>query len=62
MYKCLKKNVYNDEAGYRLICIRQEDIELIRLWRNDQINVLDKRVSFRLANKFYIFKIPSAYI
>jgi RimJ/RimL family protein N-acetyltransferase len=40
MYRCLKKNTFNDRDGYQLVAIRNEDIENIRLWRNAQIRVL----------------------
>jgi RimJ/RimL family protein N-acetyltransferase len=40
MYRCLKKNAFNDSDGYQLVVIRNEDIENIRQWRNAQIRVL----------------------
>jgi RimJ/RimL family protein N-acetyltransferase len=40
MYTCLAKNSSEDLSGYRLVAIRQEDIESIRIWRNAQIEVL----------------------
>lgn len=40
MYKCLKKQSYEDSEGYQLVPVRPEDIEAIRVWRNDQIDVL----------------------
>lgn len=40
MYKCLKKNEFEDVASYQIVAIREEDIENIRLWRNAQMDVL----------------------
>lgn len=40
MYRCLKTNSYSDAEGYQLVAIRPEDRELIRQWRNAQIDVL----------------------
>ena len=45
MYKCLTKYIFKDQAGYQLIAIRQEDIELIRVWRNAQLEVLRQKVT-----------------
>lgn len=43
LYKCLSKNSYQDQEGYQLIALREEDIEPIRLWRNTQMDVLRQR-------------------
>src|ERR1700745_4216727 len=40
MYKCLKKNEYEDQDGYKIVAIRPDDKEEIRLWRNSQIDIL----------------------
>ena len=40
MYQCLAKSDFADSEGYRIIPIREEDGELIRLWRNAQMHVL----------------------
>lgn len=40
MYQCLKNKSFGNEDGYKLIPIREEDMELIRVWRNAQKNVL----------------------
>jgi predicted ATP-grasp superfamily ATP-dependent carboligase/RimJ/RimL family protein N-acetyltransferase len=39
-YKCLKANHYKDQDGYELLPIRDEDKELIRNFRNSQIDIL----------------------
>lgn len=39
-YQCLKQTAFKDEAGYQLVTIRESDIEKIRLWRNEQMDVL----------------------
>jgi RimJ/RimL family protein N-acetyltransferase len=44
MYKCLNKKDFKDQDGYQLITIRQEDVELIRLWRNAQMDILRQKV------------------
>lgn len=40
MYKCLTNQSIQDKNGYRLVPIRTEDIENIRIWRNAQIDIL----------------------
>lgn len=40
MYKSLKTNKYENNHGYMLTPIRECDIELIRLWRNGQLDIL----------------------
>lgn len=42
-YLCLKTNCYEDADGYQLVAIRREDIELIRQWRNAQLDVLRQK-------------------
>lgn len=44
MYKCLKIKVFEGWNGYQLIVIRPEDRELIRLWRNAQMDILRQKV------------------
>jgi RimJ/RimL family protein N-acetyltransferase len=56
MYKCLKKNNLRDMIGYQLIAIRQEDIELIRLWRNAQIEVLRQKVEISPQEQQHYFQ------
>jgi RimJ/RimL family protein N-acetyltransferase len=43
VYKCLIKNSFEDQASYKLVPIREEDLESIRLWRNAQMDVLRQR-------------------
>lgn len=40
MYKCLSTKRFEDDEGYALVPLRQEDMESIRVWRNDQIDIL----------------------
>jgi len=40
MYKCLKKNEFEDQDGYQIVAIRPDDKEQIRLWRNSQLDIL----------------------
>lgn len=42
-YKCLTRLSIKDNDGYQLITIRKEDIESIRLWRNNQMEVLRQK-------------------
>lgn len=42
VYKCLAKSVYEKE-GYKLTTLREEDIFLIKDWRNAQIDVLRQK-------------------
>lgn len=39
-YKILKQNQFTDEGGYLLTSIRPQDIQSIRIWRNQQMEVL----------------------
>ena len=41
-YACLENQIYQFE-NYSLIRIREEDIELIRKWRNGQIEILRQK-------------------
>ena len=41
-YRCLKNNYYTLN-GYSIIPIRESDMELIRQWRNEQIEVLRQK-------------------
>lgn len=43
MYKCLSKNVFEDQEGYRIVPLRREDIEIIRIWRNEQQDLLRQK-------------------
>lgn len=43
MYRCLKKQSFQGTNGYSLVTIREEDIELIRQWRNAQIDILRQK-------------------
>ena len=40
MYICLKKQRYTTSSGYILVPLRQQDMELIRQWRNGQTAIL----------------------
>lgn len=40
MYKCLSKNTFRDKQGYQLTSLRLSDIQLIRQWRNSQVDIL----------------------
>lgn len=44
-YSVLKKDHWSDAQGYQIIPIRPEDIEAIRQWRNEQIEVLRQKKS-----------------
>lgn len=50
MYQCLKVNHFEDDEGYQLVSIREQDIEPIRLWRNAQTDVL-RQVAAISANE-----------
>jgi RimJ/RimL family protein N-acetyltransferase len=41
-YKCLS-NIYFQENTFSLVPIREEDIQIIRQWRNDQIKILRQK-------------------
>lgn len=45
MYKCLLHHQLKDAHDYQIVPIRQEDIELIRLWRNAQMDILRQQKS-----------------
>lgn len=45
LYKCLDQSSFEDQAGYQLIPIREEDMESIRIWRNAQIEILRQKKS-----------------
>lgn len=40
MYKCIGKDEFKDRDGYAIVALRQEDMENIRRWRNEQMIVL----------------------
>ena len=42
-YHCLKKNAFQYQGGYSLRPIHPDDIESIRVWRNDQIDILRQK-------------------
>lgn len=42
-YRCLKRQM-RASGKYTLVPIREEDMQAIRIWRNDQIDVLRQRV------------------
>ncbi len=44
-YLCLKKNTYTDSEGYKLVPLRSEDLEKIRLWRNAQLEILRQKIA-----------------
>lgn len=44
MYKCLPKNCFEDRDHYKIVTIRQEDLESIRIWRNAQVETLRQKV------------------
>ncbi len=54
MYQCLGNKDFSDSEGYRIIPIREEDRELIRLWRNAQMNVL-RQVKFISASEQQLY-------
>ncbi len=39
-YRCLTRKTFLDLDGYKLVPVRQEDLELIRQWRNEQVAIL----------------------
>lgn len=56
MYKCLPKACFEDNGSYRLIPIRMEDIESIRLWRNAQIDILRQQGEISAEEQKLYFK------
>lgn len=44
MYQCLPTLQFEDQKGYLLIPIRHEDMETIRVWRNEQMNILRQQI------------------
>jgi len=54
-YVILKKNVHICE-NYKLIPIRLEDAEIIRKWRNEQINVLRQEKPISNSEQIQYFK------
>ena len=60
MYRCLTKKSCADESGYQLIPIRVEDLELIRLWRNAQMDVLRQQAFISQAEQDHYFKTQIA--
>lgn len=45
MYRCLSAQQFANEAGYKLIPLREQDIEQIRIWRNAQIDILRQKTA-----------------
>ncbi len=56
MYKCLINNWFEDPEGYGITSIRQEDMELIRLWRNAQIDILRQKTVLSLEEQRLYFQ------
>ena len=52
-YSCLKKNKY-ELADYSLITIREKDMESIRKWRNNQIDIF----TFDAEKQITVFQCP----
>jgi RimJ/RimL family protein N-acetyltransferase len=54
-YACLTQQSFEDCDGYRLVPIREEDMESIRLWRNAQIDVLrqKKEISPKAQQQYF---------
>lgn len=61
-YKILKKHKYNLE-NYYLNHIKEDDIEKIRIWRNEQINILrqDKYITHDEQIKYYSSNVWNEY-
>lgn len=58
MYRCLKQNSFIDPEGYELAPLRQADMEQIRLWRNDQMDVLRQNTEISsLQQKTYFQEV-----
>jgi len=55
MYKTLKKQRYQDDAGYAIEPLRKQDMELIRVWRNEQMDILRQQKPLSEADqvKYY---------
>lgn len=43
-YACLTSSQFADDKGYKIVAIREQDIENIRIWRNAQIDVLRQKI------------------
>lgn len=56
MYQCLKNNLFEDQNGYKIIPIRAEDMELIRLWRNAQIDILRQKTPISYEEQQIYFR------
>ena len=54
-YSCLKKNKY-ELADYSLITIREKDMESIRKWRNNQIDILRQKKKITKKDQIEYFK------
>lgn len=56
MYRCLNANFFENEAGYVLIPLRAQDIELIRAWRNSQLDILRQKTPISPAQQLLYFE------
>ena len=61
-YKCLANQIY-DFNNYSLVPIREEDIQDIRRWRNDQSDVLrqEKLLTYDDQIKYYNYVIKKSF-
>ncbi len=62
MYTCLPRHSLRDADGYALVCIRRDDSEPIRLWRNAQQEVLRQNKVLSVSDQqryFYESILPS---
>jgi len=55
-YACLENEIYQFE-NYSLIRIREEDIELIRKWRNGQIEILRQKEKISKKQQIQYYKL-----
>lgn len=44
MYNCLTSQHFENGRGYSLVPLREQDLESIRIWRNDQIEILRQKL------------------
>lgn len=54
-YRCLKNDLLDVFEGYRLVAIREEDMESIRLFRNAQIDVLRQNAPISKEEQSYYY-------
>ena len=55
-YKVLKRNSLKDSDGYEILPIRPEDIESIRVWRNEQRDVLRQKGIIQAQEQTHYFE------